>query len=636
MERRDVFAYGVGRAGPLFWAREFRAGRVCVFFAALLAVLTGMAVVTVNASDVTVTATVQPQTVSVGEQATLVVSVQGKFRKSGGPELPPLEDFDVYEAGSSQNFSMINGAISSSVSFTYVLVPRKEGSFQIEPIRFTVGDKIYTADPVTLEVVKGQASISSPPVQQQQRQDRPDGQGAEGKNLFIEAMVDRDTVYVNQQITWTLGFFTDGRVRLMQSPSYYPPESEGFWEEDLPPVRKFNITINNTRYLVNEVKRAYFPTAPGNFTIGSARVEVRIDDWDTSSRDDFFRRPLRSFGFGTPKTLTTSPMHITVLPLPQAGKPAGFSGIVASGITIDLRANKQTAQVGEPVNVTFKIRGQGNMKTIAAPPLENIDGFKIYESGSSSEISKDNYTVSGSKTYEYVLVPKVEGKRQIPPFRLSYFDPVEKRYKTAQTSPILLDVKPGVQEDGRRIVFAGGEDEIEVLAKDINYIHPVPSVLVVNVSPLHENIVYRILHIVPLLAVLLALAGERRNRRWRDNYRLARSERAAREALKKLSVAEKELKHGDADKLYSKVSTALWSYLGDKMNVSAAGLTLEAAQTFLAGRGAAPEEISDLKRILTACDAAKYAAGASMENQAGEVVKEAERIVKSLEKHNLA
>ncbi len=627
MNRRVDFAYRMGIVPP----SAVRPGRICALIALLLFVLAGVAADDAQSADVTVTATIQPQSVSVGEQTTLVVSVQGKFRKSGGPELPPLEDFDVYEAGSSQNFSFINGAISSSVSFSYVLVPRKEGSFKIEPIRFTVADKIYTADPVTLEVVKGQASIGSPPAQQQQ-QDRDVGRSAQGKNLFIDAAVDQDTVFVNQQITWTLGFFTDGRVRLMQSPSYYPPESEGFWEEDLPPVRKYNTTLNNTRYLVNEVKRAYFPTAPGDFTIGSARVEARIDDWDLSSRDDFFRRPLRSFGFGTPKTLTTDPVRITVLPLPQAGKPANFTGIIASGMTIDMRADKQTAQVGEPVNVTLKIQGQGNMKTIAAPPLEGIDGFKIYESGSSSEISKDYYTVSGSKTYEYVLVPKVEGEKQIPPVRISYFDPVDKSYKTARTSPILLDVKPGVQEEGRRIVFAGGDDEIEVLAKDIKYIHPVPSVITVNASRLHESIAFKILHVVPLLAVLFALAGERRNRRWRDNYRLARSERAAREALKKLGAAEKELKRGDADKLYSMVSAALWTYLADKMNVSAAGLTMESAEAFLAGRGVDAEEISAVKKILTTCDAAKYAAGASTENQADEVVRDGARIVKSLEK----
>jgi hypothetical protein len=610
--------------------RARRARLLCVSFFTIFAGITAGGA---ESSDVTITATVQPQSVAVGEQATLVVSVQGKFRKSGGPELPKLEDFDIYQAGSSQNFSFVNGEISSSVSFSYVLVPRKEGSFKIEPIRFTVKDKIYTADPVTLEVVKGQTSISRPQAQQPQpHQNQGVGQSAQGKNLFIEAAVDKDTVYVNQQITWSLGFFTDGRVRLMQSPSYYPPESQGFWEEDLPPVKKYNTTINNTQYLVNEVKRAYFPTAPGDFTIGSARVDVRIDDWDRSSRDDFFRRPLRSFGFGTPKTLSTRTVPITVLPLPQAGKPADFSGIVASGITIDLRANKTVTQVGEPVNVTLEIQGRGNMKTIAAPALEDIKGFKIYESGSSSELSKNNYVVSGSKKYEYVLVPKAEGKKQIPPMRISYFDPVVKQYKTARTSPIHLDVKPGVQEDGRRIVFAGGEDQIEVLARDIKYIHPIPSVLAVNSPRLHKSVAYRIMHIVPLLAVLLALAGERRNRRWRDNFQLARSERAAREALKKMNAAGKERKHGRVDKPYEMVSTALWNYLADKMNVSAAGLTLESAEAFLDERGVEGDEITALKKILTACDAAKYSAGAVTETQTGDVLKNAQRIVNSLEK----
>ncbi|MFH1755177.1 MAG: BatD family protein [Candidatus Latescibacterota bacterium] len=584
----------------------------------------------VQSADVTITATLQPQTVAVGEQATLLVSVQGKFRKSGGPELPVMPDFDVYEAGSSQNFSMINGAISSSVNFSYIIVPRKEGRFTIEPIRYTVEDKIYTATPVTLDVVKGQTAITSRPAAPQTEGGTE--HGVQGKNLFIRATADRDTVYVNQQVTWALGFFTDGRVRLMQSPNYYAPESEGFWEEDLPPVNKFYSTIDNTRYLVNEVKRAYFPTAPGVFIIGSARVEVMTDDWDSSTSDNFFRRPLRSFGFGTPKTLSTDPVTITVLPLPQAGKPAGFTGIVASGLRVDLKADKQTAQVGEPVNVTLNIAGRGNMKTIAAPALTDIAGFKIYESGSSSEISKDNYVVSGKKKYEYVFVPKVEGSKQIPAVELSYFDPEQRRYRTVATSPIHLEVNPGVHEDGRRIVFAGGEDQIEVLARDIKYIHPVPSVLAVNAPRLHDSKRYGILHVVPLLAVLFALAGERRSRRWRDNYQLARSERAAREAQKKLASAEKALKQGDVEGLFSMISAAIWNYLADKMNVSPAGLTVESAQAFLAGRSVGEDELARLQRVLAACDAAKYSAGDAREDQAGEVLKSALQLVKSLDK----
>ncbi len=583
-------------------------------------------------SDVTVTATLEPQAVSVGEQATLTVTVKGKFRKSGGAELPSLEDIDIYEAGSSQNFSFVNGAMSASVSFTYILVPRKEGTYKIAPIRFTVGNKIYTANPLTLEAVKGRAYVQQP--QPQTPTGRVDD-SVKGKNLFILADVDKDTVYVNQQITWRLGYYTDGRVQLVQSPNYSPPEAEGFWVEDLPPLNKYYTNIDNRQYLVNEIKRGYFPTAPGDYIIGGANVEIVIHDRDPFSTDDFFSRSFRSFGFGKSKTLTTNPVNITVLPLPASGRPRDFSGIVARGISLDLQASKQVVQVGEPVNITLEIEGQGNIKTIAAPKLPGVEGFKIYESGSSSEVYKKNYVVSGKKAYEYVFVPKVEGKKIIPPLSLSYFDPIEERYKTAESGSIHLTVNPGMQEEGRRIVFAGGEDQIEVLARDVKYIHPVPLSLAVNPSRIYENNVYAALHLVPLLAIFASLAVERRNRRWRDNIQVARSERAAREALKKLHKTESFLKRGDMEQTFSLISESIWGYTADKMGVPPAGLTIESVESFLASKGVGEEEVSNLRRVLKTCDAVKYSTESVGENQAKETVKNAVLIIKSLEKRYL-
>ncbi|NIM19233.1 MAG: hypothetical protein GTO51_02510 [Candidatus Latescibacteria bacterium] len=582
-------------------------------------------------SDITIYATLEPRAVVVGDQATLVVTVEGRFSKGGRPELPSLTDIDVYGAGSSQSFSIVNGQMSASVSFTYILVPRKEGTYTIEPIQFTVKDKVYKADPVILEAVKGRAPPSPPPSAPDARSVR---ETAKGKNLFIQADAEKDTAYVNEQITWRLGFYTDGRVRLMQSPNYTPPEAEGFWVEDLPPVNKYYATIDNKRYHVSEIKRAYFPTAPGEYVIGSARVEIMIDDWDPFS-DDFFTRPLRSFGFGKPKTLSTKPVTLTVLPLPERGKPKDFTGIVGRAITLDINANKQVVQVGEPVNITLKIEGEGNVKTIAAPPLRELEDFKVYESGSSSEVFKKAYVVSGRKRYEYVLVPKVEGKKTIPAVRISYFDPVGKRYETAQSRAIRLDVKPGVQEEGRRIVFAGGQDEIEVLAKDVNYIHPVPSVLTVRPIRLYQKKAYAVLHVVPLLAVFLSLAVERRKRKWRENVQLARAERAAREALRKLGGADKLLKQDRLEQAFSAISSALLGYLADKMNAAPAGLTLEAVENFLERQRVEEDEIAGLRSLLNACDAAKYSAGSLSGTLARETLESASRMIKSLEKRYL-
>ncbi len=211
------------------------------------------------AEEVRVTAVVEPTVVPVGSEATLVVTVNGKFRRSSQPELPVLDEFSIYQAGTSQSFSIANGVRSSSLKFTYIIVPRKEGVYTIAPIRFTAGGKLYTADPITVEVVQSSSQLPPP-----DDEDDEVGDAAADAHIFIRAGVDADTVYVNQQITWTLGFYTDGYIDLSKSPYYSAPSAEGFWAEDLPPQRNYYKTIRGQKYLVNEIKRGFFPTVPGH------------------------------------------------------------------------------------------------------------------------------------------------------------------------------------------------------------------------------------------------------------------------------------------------------------------------------------------------------------------------------------
>ena len=238
--------------------------------------------------DVSVEATITPDVVPVGSEATLVINVKGKFRKTAHPELPAMDEFSVYSSGSSQSFRIVNGQRSSSLQFTYVIVPKKEGFYTIGPIRFRVGDKEYTANPVKVEVVSAASQLAPPGGDENTVDDE-----AAGKPIFIQARVGADTVFVNQQVTWTLAFYTDGRVDLLRSPEYSPPTAEGFWVEDLPPQKNYYKTVNGRKYLVNEIRRGFFPTTPGEYTIGSARVDLVLDDFGGRRSDDFFSRNLR-------------------------------------------------------------------------------------------------------------------------------------------------------------------------------------------------------------------------------------------------------------------------------------------------------------------------------------------------------
>lgn len=579
-------------------------------------------------ADVSISARVDPSVVAVGNEATLVITIRGKFRKTAQPQLPPLDEFEVYQSGTSQSFSIVNGRRQVLLAFTYVLVAKKEGRYTIEPIRFQTGGNIYTADPITIEVVQAASQLPAPSSPAADDLDSEDG-----APIFIRAAVDRDTVYVNQQITWTLGFYTDGRIDLLRSPEYSPPSSEGFWVEDMAPQKNYYSMIGDKKYLVNEILRAFFPAAPGEYTIGAAEIEIVLDDFaGRTAFDDFFNLRRRRLGFGKARRLSTDPIQVTVLPLPRQGRPGNFSGLVGRELQMSLTTDRTAVRAGEPVNVTLEITGEGNFKTMAAPEIADIRGFKMYESGSSSELFKSNYVVSGRKITNFVLIPRDEGEAVIPPIELSYFDPYNRRYHTIQSQPLRLQVSPGAQgEGGTQVVFTGSGEDIEVLGRDIHHIHPVPAQLTPAGAPFYRRGVFLALNSLPLLVVALSLVVQRRRQRWSNDVPRARARRALRAADRRLAAAEELMRKGHSEEVFAGVSAAIRNYLADKMNASAPGLTEQDIGTFLEAQQVSAEERRRVHSLLAECDGARYSAAAASTRAAEKTLRDARVLIKALE-----
>jgi hypothetical protein len=585
-----------------------------------------------RADDVSVRASIDPTTVEVGGQAVLTIEVSGKFRNSASPILPPLDDFDKYEAGTSQNFSFVNGQTSSSITYNYILSPKKEGTYTIQPIRFQVGDKQYTANPVTVTVVAAQPGVSvpqgnAPQIRGSARGDVP----GEDESIFVGASVDKDTVYVNQQVTWTLGYYTDGRVELLRSPNYSPPSSEGFWVEDLPPQNKYYANIHNRQYLISEIKRAYFPTAPGTYTIGEARVDIVVDDFGRGNINDFFSRGL-SGGFGQQKSLTTKARKIVVKPLPDRGKPADFNGAVASNLSVSMTADKQTANVGEPVNVTVEINGTGNMRTLSPPKLTGIDKFKFYESGNSTDSFKQDYVVSGRRKFSFVLVPQEEGQFTVPAVSISYFDPARRSYRTAQSAPVPLRVNPGTNENGRKIVYAGGSDDFQVLNRDIRFIHTPPAALAAARAPFYTRSWFLVAQALPVILLAGSLVVERRRRRYAEDIGFARRSRALRDAERRLMEADGAFRAGKTEAGFAAMHMAVYGYFADRANVPSASLSNESMAAWLETNGVDASHIEATRRVIAACDMARYASATADANQGRDLAKTMRDTLAAIEK----
>ena len=519
--------------------------------------------------DISVTATVDKNVIESGDRIVLQVTVSGS--SSPALKVPQMNDFNVYAGGqrTQSSFSFLNGKMSSSTSviYDYTLNPKGAGKFTIPPFTVESGGKVFKSAPIPVEVSKG----APPPPQAA----RPDGgaQNTGGNDLFVRVDLNKNRVYVNEPITMTFGFYN--RVNLAGQPQYTPPDTTGFWKEDLPPQ------INSSRngYNVVELKTALFPAAPGQYAIGAASlvcpVQVR------GQGDDFFG----GFFGGTKNVrLDSKPVQVTVLPLPEEGKPADFSGTVGR-FGISAAVDKRDVKTNDAVTLTVGISGTGNVKAISEPKLLLSDEFKKYETVSDLNINKDNYEVKGSKVFKTVLVPRKAGKLTSPQVKYTYFDPADKKYRTISSDPITLNVAQGPKEDTgyANLPSMPQAEGIRVFDSDIRFMkqagrHTYERAL------LYKSPVYILITLIPFFAWVSILGSRKLKSSREENAAYFKASRAYSKALKSLKPLGNTAHKLKREEYLGKLEAAYSEYIGNKINRPAAGLSVGEIKVILSGK----------------------------------------------------
>lgn len=593
------------------------------------------------AEDISISADVDGQEITLDEQLTLTITVTGNVANIPQPQIPALDGFTAYSSGRSQNISIINGQVTSSVSFTYVLVPNDPGDYRLGPFTINYKGNTYSAGPINVKVLPKAARPAQPPSYTYPQTPAEDtgqrAQQARGQNeLFIETYVDKLRAYVNEQITLTFAFYQ--AVDLFENPVYSPPSTTGFWTEDMPPQKKYYKVINGKRYLVTEIKTALFATSPGEFTIGPARLEANVEDLERFFKrgpfDIFNGDPFSIFRRGKPIILTTDPITVEIVPLPEQGKPGNFKGDVGR-FDITAGVDKDTVEENQPVTLKIKIRGEGNIKTISAPQVSETPDFKFYDSGTSENISKENYVVQGEKIIEKVIIPKRPGSFNIGPIEYSHFDPKARKYVEKTISPITINAtkrERGPEEVQIPLVLPGlTKEEVQILKKDICYIKTAP----VNLRPrdafLYKNKIFFMINALPLLFLTFLYIYGLHRERLRTDIGYARSRRARRLASKRLRQAKGIMSKQNVKEFYAEIYRAVIEYIADKLNIPHASITKDTLEERLKEKGASGEIVEKLKDLFDICDMARFASGRFTKEDMHKSLEEASDIITELD-----
>jgi len=545
---------------------------------------------------------------------TLIVS--GAPGSAPDPKIPEFPGFDVTNTSQSSRFSFADGNLYGSKTINLTLVPHAEGTFTFPPAQIRMEGRVYKSESFTVTVSGGVSpppKTSSPPVAKKPNRPIPQplGEKVQGK-AFIDMNLSKDKAYVGEQLILTFSFYH--RIRIFHQPEYEEPDTTGFWVEELQSKEEEESrVVNGHHFMVQEIKNALFPTAPGNYTIGSATLQVKTG---------FFTRP---------QILTTDPIPVKVLPLPEEGRPENFTGAIGS-FALSATLDKKAVAAGKPVTLIVTVAGGGNIKAIQQPEINIPEGVRKYESKVLENIVPDPNQVTGEKRYETILVPQREGKYTIPAIQFSYFDPDSATYKKLFSPPLALTVTPG-EEPEQQIVYSDSlQTEIALLNKDIRFLKPYTGKLNNQGDYLFRHSWFWYGQALPVLIVLLGFFYKRHQEQSNADVRALRLRRAHKMAKKRLQTAGKYHKTGDDKNFYGETSRALCEYLADKLNAAAHGLTRDVIRKELQKRNITTDQIEPVISILEQCDMARFASHISTNEEMKKFLNKTEEIIVRLEK----
>jgi len=582
----------------------------------------------VSAQDeITVEMSVNRDVIAIGEQVYLTVKVTGPQQNLPQPQMPNLAMFEAYSQGTSTNISIVNGQMESSVSYNHVLIPRKEGTFVIKPVAVVHNHKRYESNEITITVTGSGGTASKP------EEIETTTSSGKARDIFLTAETDRKKVYVNQQITLTIKFYH--AVKLMSQPDYTAPQTTGFWADMLDEQKTYYQVVNGRRYKVIEIKTALFPTRSGELTIGSAMVEVQVPSKQRTRRTDPFSFFDNVFTQGERATVRSKSIAINAQPLPAAGKPENFTGIVGK-YKLTATPDKITVDVNQPVTVTYKISGTGNITTVAEPQIGDLKDFRIYRAASDEKVSKVGGVIGGTKIFEEVYIPKRAGKLTIPPVEFNYFNPATKKYHVETIKPIVLTVNAVEESEYADLPFRPVAGRVvDPNARDIRFIKYDLSDLLLKRPLILLRPSYFIINSIPLLVLAFVWISTRRKEKFQADVGYARSRRAKKMAKKRLAAASKLAGSGHPNKFYAEIRLAIFSYVADKLNISPHGMTGDSLLDILIRSGAQDELVSKVSELLKNADFAQYSSAGVPLEKIMQSLSEAENALVKLEGVNL-
>ncbi|SFF18575.1 BatD family protein [Sunxiuqinia elliptica] len=550
-----------------------------------------------------------PNVVTVGEQFRLSFTLNERGSDLQMPEIPNFDILMGPSTSQSSSIQIINGKTTQTVSFSYIFILRakEEGTFTIRPASIKVDGKIYESNELKIQVVKGQKPVTSQGGQQEQAAAASGSINKE--DLFVRVELDKRRVFKSEQILATVKIYVAPNVPITSFNDVKLPSYAGFWTQEIDIPNQISFTrevYNNKIYQVGILKKTLlFPQQTGKITIDPFEITCLVRQRVRQQRsffDDFFDnyRTIEA-------KVVSDPVNIQVKDLPNP--PASFSGAVGN-LKFSASLDKEQLKSNEAATLKVTISGNGNLRLIDAPKVEFPADFEVYDPKTNESLNATSNGLTGSKTFEYLFIPRFASEYTIPAIQFASFDPASGKYKYDQSKAFNLQVEKGSDDQSTTVTSAYSKEDVRFIGKDIRFIKQGQYKLKPKESSFFGSLSFYLIYLGALLVFAIVALVYRKKLKENANIQLIRNKKANKVARKRLKAAAGHLKQNQDEAFYEAVLKAFWGYLSDKLSIPVADLNRENATESLKKRQVSSDTINEFIQIVDTCEFARYAPSA--------------------------
>ena len=541
-------------------------------------------------------------TYGLNERIPLVFSINNEGDNFVAPKFTGFKaDGPFINKGNQTSITIVNGRMTQkreiSTQVIYYLTPTKKGTFTIGSASIEYNGTVYKSQPIKIKITDP-IQMPSYPGQNPRQQQQQNYNFGEGIHLVGE--LSTKNPYVNEPVTVIYKLYFPYNSSVSNFRNFQAPKYEDFWSQyiDIKQLRAEKGKFNGKDYSMVVLRKVIlYPLEAGAKKIEPFKID--IDAEVPTGRRDFFGQYEMT---AIEKSLSTGMQTINVKPLPENGKPEGFTGAVGK-FDFVVKPSKTSLKAGESLDLEVSVSGKGNLKLFTLPKPVVPSALEMYDPAHAENVQTPVTGMTGKISDKYTIIPQFKGKYTIKPMEFSYYDLVSKSYKTITSKEITIDVAEG---DGTFVANTPSANKQAIQKKEVFQFNKLKTEFVSASREdfLGSGLFYSLLFAPLLLIPIVMIARKQKEakdadvvgNRVRNNNRLVK---------KYLSEAKKQM--GEKVPFYMAMEKALHNFLKAKLHIETVEMSKENIIELLQQRNASETSINQFMELMNDCEFARYA-----------------------------